>query len=265
MNPLDNITVVLVEPASPGNIGATARVLKNTGISRLALVNPGQWDVPEARWLAHGSEEILDACQVFPDLPSAVAQAHLVVGTTHRIGRFREVLSTPRQAMTELATQAHHHRIALVFGREKDGLWNNELRCCHQLVRIPTAAPYPSLNLSHAVLVFTYELYHALKITEAAPHRHLITASEQERLHQHLMEALEAIEFHPYNDDPDNFARVLQRLLNHLSLERRDAMVIHRICRQIQKFAARHRKLADLAGSVELQYSNDELEAMEEC
>ena len=238
MNPLDNIKVVLVEPAAPGNIGSTARVLKNTGISRLALVNPGNWDLPETRWMAHGSEEILDSCEIHPDLPSALAEAQIVVGTTHRLGRLRQVNSSPREAIAELASMAHHHQIALVFGREKDGLWRHELQHCHQLLRFPSAVDHPSLNLSHAVLLFTYELFSALRTAHPAPARDLASTAERQRLHLHLSLVLGAIGFKPYNDDPENFSRVLHRFLNRSQIERLDAVVIHRICGQLEKFAA---------------------------
>ncbi|MBI2505430.1 MAG: TrmJ/YjtD family RNA methyltransferase [Candidatus Latescibacteria bacterium] len=238
MNPLDNVKVVLVEPAVPGNIGSTARVLRNTGISRLALVNPGNWNTSEARWLAHGSEEILDRCEVHPDLPSALAEAQIVVGTTHRLGRFRQVNSAPRQAIAELASLAHHHRIAVVFGREKDGLWRSELQHCHQLIRFPTAVDHPSLNLSHAVLLFAYELFTALRMARPAPRRDLATAAERQRLHLHLSRVLGGIGFRPFNGDPENFSRVLHRFLNRSRIERLDAAVIHKICSQIEKFAA---------------------------
>ena len=241
MNPLDNISVVLVEPATPGNIGATARVLKTTGISRLVLVNPGEWDTPETRWMAHGSEDILDSCQVFENLPAAVADAHIVIGTTHRLGRFRDVFSRPREAIAAIAPQAYHHQIALVFGREKDGLWRRELQYCHQLIRFPSATSYPSLNLSHAVLLFTYEFFHALQDAQPLPPRKLATATDRELLYKHIGEAMETIEFKPYNADPNNFARVLRRFFGRAPLEKRDVMVIHKICGAIQKFATRYR------------------------
>jgi TrmH family RNA methyltransferase len=240
MGALANVKIVLVEPAAPGNIGATARVLKNTGLSRLALVNPGQWDTPEARWMAHGSEEILDRCEIHPDLPAAVADAQFVIGTTHRVGRFRQVNSAPREAIAELASLAHHHRIAVVFGREKDGLWRSELQHCHQLIRFPSAVSHPSLNLSHAVLLFAYELFTASRTARPAPRRDLATAAERDRLHHHLSRVLAAIGFRPFNDDPANFGRVLHRFLNRSQLERLDAAVIHKICNQVEKFAARH-------------------------
>lgn len=237
MNPLDKVKVVLVEPAAPGNIGSTARVLKNTGLSRLVLVNPGNWDTPEARWMAHGAEELLDRCEIYPDLPSALADAQVVVGTTHRVGRFRQVNSAPREAIAELASLAHQHQIAVVFGREKDGLWRNELQHCHQLIRFPSAVSHPSLNLSHAVLLFAYELYTALRTARPAPRRDLASAAERNRLHLHLSRVLGAIGFRPFNNDPENFSRVLHRFLNRSQIERLDAAVMHKICSQIEKFA----------------------------
>ena len=241
MNPLNNISIVLVEPANPGNIGATARVLKNTGLSRLILVNPGIWDTPETRWMAHGSEDILDSCEVYPDLPSAVAQAHFVLGTTHRLGRSRDVTTTPREAIAELAPRAHHHQIAIVFGREQDGLWRSELLHCHQLLRFPSAVPYPSLNLSHAVLLFAYEFFYTLRESSPASPANLATAADRDRLYAHIGKSMEAIEFRPYNDTPNNFARALRRFFNRAALEKRDVMVIHKMCAQILRFASRHR------------------------
>lgn len=245
MNPLDNIRVVLVEPATPGNIGATARVLKTTGLSQLALVNPGTWDTPEARAFAHGAGDILDGSQVFSSLAAAVADCHIVVGTTHRQGRFRTVTSEPHTLIDQLAAQAHHRRVALVFGRERDGLWHEELALCHQVLRFPTAVAYPSLNLSHAVLLFTYGLYRAVGKAPPAPAAPLATAGERERMVAQIVQALAEIEFTPYNNEPDHFGRVLRRFFNKVELEVRDVRAIQTICGQIRKFSRRYRRRAD--------------------
>jgi tRNA/rRNA methyltransferase/tRNA (cytidine32/uridine32-2'-O)-methyltransferase len=241
MNPLDNISIVLVEPSEPGNIGAAARVLKNTGISRLVLVNPGGWDTPSARARAHGAHDILNQCQIFPDLPSATHGAHMVIGATHRGGRDRVVEDNPREILALAAANAQHQRIALVFGREKDGLWRREMQYCHRLVRFPLAVSHPSLNLSHAVLLFTYELFHAIQETPAAKVQNKLTQIEREHLYTHVDDSLQAIDFKPYNNDPANFSRVMRRVFNRTIVERRDAMVLHRICSQIKKFAAKYR------------------------
>ena len=244
MNPLDNIRVVLVEPATPGNIGATARVLKTTGIGQLALVNPKAWDTPEARAFAHGAGDILDGSQVFSSLAAAVADCHIVVGTTHRQGRFRAVTSAPGPLVAQLASQVHHHRIALVFGRERDGLWHEELALCHQVLRFPTAVSYPSLNLSHAVLLFTYDLYAAVGEKPPDPPVQLATADERERMFTQILQALDEIEFTPYNNKPDHFGRVLRRFFNKIDLEVRDVRAIQTICGQIRKFSRRYRRSA---------------------
>lgn len=245
MHPLDNVRVVLVEPATPGNIGATARVLKTTGIRQLALVNPGAWDTPEARTFAHGAGDILDGSQVFSSLAAAVADCHIVVGTTHRQGRFRTITSEPHALMAQLASQVHHRRVALVFGRERDGLWHEELALCHQVLRFPTAVAYPSLNLSHAVLLFTYGLYSAVGETPPAPAVPLATAGERERMFAQLLQALAEIEFTPYNNEPDHFGRVLRRFFNKVELDVRDVRAIQTICGQIRKFSRRYGRRAD--------------------
>ena len=242
-SPLGNISVILVEPGTPGNIGAVARVLRNTGIGQLSLVNPGNWDVPETRWMAHASGEILDNCTVFPDLGAAVRQANLVIGTTCREGRLRELEDDYRSLLRKACECARSHRVAVVFGRERDGLWSRELEQCHWLLRIPAAVPYPSFNLSHAVLLVAYELFHAAgKKTSCPPvagpfEADLATAQQTERLIHNVLDAMAAIGFKGYNDDPGTFSRVLRRFLTRTPLERRDAMVIHRICSQIRKFS----------------------------
>ena len=241
-SPLGNFSVILVEPGTPGNIGAVARVLKNTGIGELSLVNPGEWDLPETRWMAHASGEILDSCSVFPDLGSAVRNANLVIGTTCRAGRLRELEDDYRGLLRKACDCAGSHRVALVFGRERDGLWSRELEQCHWLLRIPAAVPYPSFNLSHAVLLVAYELFHIAGMETCSPSADrmeddLATSEQTERVIGKVLDAMAAIGFKAYNDDPGTFARVLRRFLTRTPLERRDAMVIHRICSQIRKFS----------------------------
>jgi len=80
----DNIRIVLVESKVPGNMGAAARAIKNMGLSRLVAVNPWFRDHPQARYMAHGSEDVLENAEVFSTLEEAVASSVLVVGTTQR-------------------------------------------------------------------------------------------------------------------------------------------------------------------------------------
>lgn len=243
---LDNVSIVLVEPSSPGNVGSVARVLKNTGIGSLRLVNPGEWDVPEARLMAHGAGDILDRATEFPDLAAATHESNLVIGTTHRDGRMREVNDSYRQTIATAFEHARSHSLSIVFGRERDGLWTDEIERCHWLIRIPSAVSHPSFNLSHAVLLIAYEVFYLSKITPTAtgeglaPVADLATADQAEHVVKNILDAMAIIEFKAYNKDPGSFARVLRRFLTRTPLHRRDAMVLHRVCSQIKKFARRH-------------------------
>ena len=236
-----NVTVVLVEPSSPGNIGSVARVLKNTGLSQLALVNPGEWLTGEARKMAHGSEEILEACEVYTDLATAVETSHLVIGTTHRLGRSREVTDDFRPVLKEATRLAESHRVSIVFGRERDGLWHREIRHCHRMVRIPAAVSYPSFNLSHAVLLIVYELFRLSSSSSLPPPPtpDLATAGQLERVYDHILRTMAAVELKAYNDDLGSYGKVVRRFLNRTPLDRRDATVIHRFCSQVLGFARR--------------------------
>ena len=55
-----DFTFILVEPAVPENIGASARALKTMGFDELRLVNPCNFRNIEAKKLAHGSFDILE-------------------------------------------------------------------------------------------------------------------------------------------------------------------------------------------------------------
>ncbi len=243
--------IVLVEPATPGNIGSIARVMKNMGISQLTLVNPGQWDTSEARAMAHASGDILDTCRVVADLPSAVEDCQLVVGTTHRSGKQRDAIYSPEQIVEKVRPLLLSQQpIALVFGREKDGLWQDELLYCQHLVRFPSAVTYPSFNLSHAVLLFTYELFKAAQpgvlLSGGEP---LAPHADRERMYARLEEMLETIGFPHHNNDARHFSRVLRHFFNKIDLDRRDIRLILKICSQIRRFSLHLRRSSPETGS----------------
>src|SRR5881392_1285798 len=82
-----NCRVVLVRPQVAGNLGATARVMRNMGLSELVLVAPEADPAdPEARKLSTHGEDILDRCRIVADFGDAVADCALVIGTSAKIG-----------------------------------------------------------------------------------------------------------------------------------------------------------------------------------
>lgn len=154
-----HLAFVLVEPKVPENIGAAARALKTMGFAQLWIVNSDAHRQPEARWVAHGSDDILDAVDYFPDLPAVRHRADMLIGTSAKARHGRRALHSPQQLHKILTNKPGSlNQVALVFGREDRGLSNEELALCDLVTGIPLAVTYPSLNLGQAVMLYAYEL-----------------------------------------------------------------------------------------------------------
>ncbi|MBD3657523.1 MULTISPECIES: tRNA/rRNA methyltransferase [Marinobacter] len=153
------LAFVLIEPKVPENVGAAARALCTMGFAELWLVNSDQHTRPEAGWLAHGSQHLLDNARIFPDLAAVRNSVDLLIGTSakprhsrtdwHPPGELRKVLVSKGEAVATAA---------LVFGREDRGLSNDELALCDLLTGIPMKVSYPSLNLAQAVMLYAWEM-----------------------------------------------------------------------------------------------------------
>jgi len=155
---ISNVRVVLVETSHPGNIGAAARAMKTMGLNELYLVKPKQFPRAEASARAAGADDLLAKAQVVESLKDALHSCTLVLGTSARLRSLRWPIVNPREAAELAAKQTNQEKLALVFGRERSGLTNEELSLCHQLIHIPVDPDFFSLNLAAAVQVVTYEL-----------------------------------------------------------------------------------------------------------
>ncbi len=201
--PLANIRVVLVEPAHPGNIGAAARAMKTMGLSRLVLVRPQRFPDPQAMWRAAGAKDVLSQARQVQDFSAAIADCQFVAGTTARARRMAWQLSTPRMAAPELIARATSTQVALVFGREADGLDNDELDLCHLHLGIPVSDAYGSLNLAMAVQVLCYELRLAWLQAECGEQptpawdRPAASMAQLEALYAHYDDLIGRLEFLP--------------------------------------------------------------------
>ena len=222
---LDNIHIILVEPQTPGNIGSTARVMKGMGLSQLVLVNPTPWRDSEEPWkLACASTDILGNSKVVSTLEEALEDVHFLVGTTHR--RRTDALPepvTPREAAEKIASVSQDKTVGLLFGREDKGLTSKELSICQIYSSVPMARKNPSLNLSHAVMVFAYEIFMA-SLNDETPRveADLAEVSDIERFYRHVAKLMERVDFRPYNDDWNTLFYVLRRVFGRVSLEKRD-------------------------------------------
>jgi TrmH family RNA methyltransferase len=158
----DNISIVLVEPAGPGNIGSVSRAMKNTGFSELVLVNPAPFKNDEGLKMACNASDVLLGARVVEELSEALKGAGVIAGATRRLGRIRQPVLMLDEAVVELMKLGRKNKVSILFGREDKGLKNPEIKLCDILFEIPSAEACPSLNLSHAVFIVCHKLYTAI-------------------------------------------------------------------------------------------------------
>ncbi len=153
--------VILVEPQLGENIGAAARAMANFGLSRLRIVKPRQiWPNDKARMMAAGADRILDEAELFDTLEAAIADCSLVLATTARAHDQAKPVIGPQQAAAEVAPRiAAGETVAIVFGRERNGLENDEVALADRIVTLPVNPAFASLNLAQAVVIVAYEWF----------------------------------------------------------------------------------------------------------
>ncbi|MBW5801777.1 RNA methyltransferase [Halomonas elongata] len=200
---LSNIRIVLVQTYHPGNIGASARAMKTMGLTDLVLVNPRCFPDPEASRLAAGAEDVVDQARVVSSLSEAVADCVQVVGASARLRSYPlPHYDEPAEMATSLVDNAREAPVALVFGRERFGLTNDEIRDCSHQVSIPANPDYGVLNLSQAVQVLAYETFGAWRRLPDSDYQHprhasvpLPTRQQLGHFHDHLSRVMQASGF----------------------------------------------------------------------
>jgi tRNA (cytidine32/uridine32-2'-O)-methyltransferase len=240
----NRIRIVLVGTQHPGNIGSAARALKTMGLSRLVLVAPERFPDIEAHALAAGADDVLAAAPVLATLAEAVADCRLVLGCTARSRRVALEEHLPRAAASLVTARAGEGaEVALVFGRERTGLTNDELQLCHAAVHIPANPEYSSLNLAAAVQVLAYEVRMAM--LEAGQAGMVVTASAEDEPASHaqlegffaqLADTLDAIDFHK-GRAPESAMRKLRRLFLRSALDVREVRLLRGVLADAQRMA----------------------------
>lgn len=229
---LNNLSVVLVGPRHPGNIGAVARAMKNMGVRDLAMVRPHAAIDEQSTAMACGADDILEKSRSCATLAEAIAQSSITIATSARTGRRRRETLSPREAAELLAPLTWTNQIAMVFGTEASGLSNEDVHRCQYMVCIPTEEEFSSLNLAQAVLLLCYEMK-AASFTRPPRKRVLAPHSELDGMYDHICSSLHKIGFlHPQNR-PDQMMAVLKRIFARAGLDSREARIIRGIMRQI--------------------------------
>ena len=242
----DRVRIVLVGTQHPGNIGAAARAMKTMGLARLVLVAPEKAPDRDTEAMAAGADDLVARAPVFASLAEAVADCALVLGCTARSRRVQLEQLDPADGAARALAFADQGPIALVFGRERTGLDNNELQLCHAAIHIPSDPAFSSLNLAAAVQVLSWEIRRAVLSGEGArpvaaqamvasvegpaPH------SELEGFFTQLADTLDAIDFHK-GRTPDSAMRKLRRLYLRAGLGSAEVRLLRGVLADTQRMA----------------------------
>lgn len=234
---LDAVRIVLVETTHPGNIGATARAMKNMGLSDLRLLRPRHFPDGDARARASGATDVLEAARVHDELDEAIGDCGLVIGASARLRSLAWPMTTPREAAATIVSQSPSTSVAVLFGREKSGLTNEEMQRCRLLMHIPANPVYTSLNLAMAVQVLAYELWIAAAGADRGGQEAefpLATNAEVERFYRHLEEVLLQTGFLDPNNPRQLISR-LRRLFGRIDLDQNEVNILRGILASVQQ------------------------------
>lgn len=213
MSAISAIRFVLVGSSHPGNIGGSARAMKNMGLESLCLVAPVAFPHPDATARASGADDLLQRAKLCSTLDEAVADCGLVLAASARRRALSWPVLTPRECAARVVDAARNTPVAIVFGREKTGLSNEEIERCNALVMIPASPSYSSLNLAMAVQIVAYEI--RLALGEDTPDEAAgdggkpASAEDLRRLFEHLERVLVKAGFL----DPAHPRRLMRRLV----------------------------------------------------
>lgn len=235
---LDQIRIVLVNTSHTGNMGSAARAMKTMGMTQLVLVDPQEMPDDNAVALAAGASDILANARIVPTLEEAIAGCGLVIGTSARSRTLSWPMLDSREAGAKAVLEAATHPVALVFGRERTGLTNDELQKCHYHVAIPANPQYSSLNLAMAVQTLCYEVrMHWLQTQDSAvaePELDYPTAEQLEGFYQHLQQTLQQTGFIS-DDHPGHVMSKLRRLFNRARPETVELNILRGILTSVNK------------------------------
>ncbi|WKX25722.1 tRNA (cytosine(32)/uridine(32)-2'-O)-methyltransferase TrmJ [Tatumella ptyseos] len=237
---LQNIRIVLVETSHTGNMGSVARAMKTMGLSNLYLVNPLLKPDSQAISLAAGASDLIGNATIVDTLDEAISGCSLVVGTSARSRSLPWPMLDARECGMKSVEEGQQAPVALVFGRERVGLTNDELQKCHYHVAIPANPDYSSLNLAMAVQIIAYEVRMAWLASEQSPVAPQTGESpyplvdDLERFYQH-MEGMMLESSFIRQGNPSQVMSKLRRLFTRARPERDELNILRGMLSSFQK------------------------------
>ena len=240
---LDQVRIILVNTSHTGNIGSAARAMKTMGLSRLYLVDPESEPDGKSVAMAAGASDILNGAIIVDSLDKAIADCPLVIGASARPRSLSWPMLSPRETGAKIVSEGAVHPVALVFGRERTGLTNDELQLCHYHVNIPANPEYSSLNLAMAVQTLCYEVRTHYLEAEQAGHSNNAEALDYPRaeelnyFYQHLEQTLLQTEF-ILPQHPGQVMNKLKCLFSRARPDKQEINMLRGILSSVQKSAS---------------------------
>lgn len=167
---LNRIKIVLQEPQDSANIGSVCRAIKTMGITHLTVVGQREYDEGRLKSLSVHAYDIWENAKIVDTLETALKGTSLSVAFTRRKGKFRKLSAWTPLELANIVQNYGDGEIALVFGRENNGLTDDEVNLCNAVCTIETSPLFPSLNLAQSVQIGAYTLFTNIKDYNNKPH-----------------------------------------------------------------------------------------------
>ncbi len=236
----NKITIILVEPENPGNIGAVARAMANFGFKKLMLIKPkANHESEEAKKRAKHAQEILKRAIIKKEIP--YREFSLTIATSGKLGNDYNITRTPlspEQISKKIVeSKVGKGRIAIIFGPESKGLTNEEIRKADIFTSIPTSKKYPVMNLSHAVTIILYEIFIAEQEKEEKGFQKeypLMNNKQKEIIINELTRIINNTEFKT-KEQRETQIRVWKRIISKSLPTKREANAMIGLLKKIKK------------------------------
>ncbi len=225
------IYVVFVEPESPGNIGFLARTMKNFGLINLVLINPCELK-NESYYHAMHARDVVSNSETYNSLEEFLKfkEIDTAVGTTGNAGgsyNVARIAVSPEQLADSIN---YNGNVALIFGREGNGLSNQEISLCNVIVSIPTHDYYPILNITHAAAIIFYEMFKREK-SYPVDRLEVATADEKESLISYMDDIIFKLGYPQHKSK--NASLVFKRIIGRAFICGREAHTLKGTLRRI--------------------------------
>ncbi len=245
MDRLENIRFALINTSHAGNIGASARAMKVMGLKQLHLIGPTDYPSAEATARASGADDVLFNANVHDSLDQAIAPCTLVFGSSARNRGMDIPVIDLAEAVKLMLSTAANQQVALLFGKERYGMTNEEMQRCHYLVKFPANPEYSSLNLAAAVQVAAYEIRKQCLELQAPPgiieggsaitaELPFADAAKMQSFYNHLFAVMHEVDF-MQTQNVDSLTEKLRMMFNRMRIEKHEMDILRGFLSAVRK------------------------------